>query len=190
VTSETGPTLPSDDTNPLPTGAEPPKETTRRQKKPSPGPRATRQPTSPPPSSPPPSSPPPTSPPPTSPPPSSPPPGPEAGADEVSEADRVRAEIAQTRAELGETVEALSAKLDVKARMDEKKVEVTENVKAKVEEGVAVAKQQAAQLQAAATDEQGKPKPPAVGAAAGVGAGLVLLLLVRRRRRKRRRPIS
>lgn len=106
----------------------------------------------------------------------------------ASEADRLRAEIAETRAELGETVDALSAKLDVKSRLDEKKVEATETVKAKLNEGVATAKQQAARVGEAATDSDGKPTQPAIGAA--IGAGVVFLLVVRRRRRKRRRPIS
>ena len=40
----------------------------------------------------------------------------------------LRAEIAQTRADLGETVQALAAKADVKARAKEKVAEVRQNV--------------------------------------------------------------
>ncbi len=102
----------------------------------------------------------------------------------LSEADRIRAEILETRAELSRTVEQLGAKLDVKARVADKQAEVTETVKAKVDEGVTTAKQGAAKLQEAATDEQGKPTPQAYAAAGGVF--LLLVLLLRRRRRRRR----
>jgi len=190
VTSGPGPDSPGDETSPLPTGAEP-----TLRPRPSPGPTANR-PTSPPPTSPPPTSPPPTSAPPdsspsssqapSSPPPASAPADPNADVVQGSEADQVRAEIAATREELGETVDALSAKLDVKARVEEKKTAAQETVKAKVNEGVDVAKTQAHRLQEAATDEQGKPTPPAIGAAAGAGFLLVLLLLLRRRRRRRK----
>jgi hypothetical protein len=105
-----------------------------------------------------------------------------------SEADRLRAEIVETRAELSDTVEQLGAKLDVKGRVADKQAEVTENVRAKVDEGVTVAKQSAAKLQEAATDEEGKPTPQAYAAAGGVF--LLLLLLLRRRRRRRRRVLD
>jgi MYXO-CTERM domain-containing protein len=105
----------------------------------------------------------------------------------LSEADRIRAEIVETRAELSDTVEQLGAKLDVKARVADKQAEVTETVKAKVDEGVTTAKQSAAKLQEAATDEQGNPTPQAFAAAGGVFLLLVLLL---RRRRRRRRALS
>lgn len=102
-----------------------------------------------------------------------------------TEADRIRAEILETRAELSETVEQLGAKLDVKARVADKQAEVTETVRAKVDEGVATAKENAAKLQEAATDDQGNPTPQAFAAAGGVF--LLLVLLLRRRRRRRRR---
>jgi hypothetical protein len=170
VTSPNEPTRPGDETNPMPAV-------------PSTG--ASRVPTSPPPTSPP-----PTSPPPSSPPPASAPNDPDAAVVSGSEADRIRAEIEETRAELGETVDALSAKLDVKGRLDDKKAEVTEVAKAKVNEGVVTAKQTAARVQEVATDDQGKPTPPAIGAAAGVGALFFLILLIRRRRRKRRQLLD
>jgi hypothetical protein len=56
----------------------------------------------------------------------SPPPGPDAGTDDI------QADIEQTRQALGETVEALSAKADVKARAKQKaadtKARLTESV--------------------------------------------------------------
>lgn len=62
-------------------------------------------------------------------------PGPDAGIDEL------QADIEKTRSELGETVGALSDKLDVKSRAQGKAHEVTEAVKAEpvVPVGVVVA---------------------------------------------------
>ncbi|BBY42977.1 DUF3618 domain-containing protein [Mycolicibacterium celeriflavum] len=53
---------------------------------------------------------------------SRPEPGPEAGVDDI------QADIEQTRNELGETVEALQAKLDVKERAKDKATETKERV--------------------------------------------------------------
>jgi hypothetical protein len=58
----------------------------------------------------------------TGPDPSPPEPGPDAGIDDI------QADIEQTRKELGETVEALSAKLDVKERTKQKAVETKEAI--------------------------------------------------------------
>jgi hypothetical protein len=76
-------------------------------------------------------------------------PGPEAGIDEL------QADIEKTRAELGETVGALSDKLDVKARAQHTIVEARESVKA-------------------------RPAVP-VGAMLAVVAGVGLLIWLRRR---------
>jgi hypothetical protein len=46
----------------------------------------------------------------------------------TTDADEIRAEIEVTRAELGETVEALAAKADVKARVKEKQHEVADKI--------------------------------------------------------------
>ena len=54
--------------------------------------------------------------------PNRPEPGPDAGIDEI------QADIEQTRDELGQTVEALTDKLDVKGRAKEKAVETKEQV--------------------------------------------------------------
>lgn len=82
--------------------------------------------------------------------------------------EELQTEIEKTRQSLGETVDALSAKTDVKAR-----------VGAKVDE----AKRR---VQDAATDDQGdlKPAVPAGAAAmALVAVGIVALLVWRKRRR-------
>lgn len=54
---------------------------------------------------------------------------PEPGAD--AGVDELKADIEKTRAELGETVGALSDKMDVKARTQEKVHDVSESVRAK-----------------------------------------------------------
>lgn len=76
-------------------------------------------------------------------------PGPEAGIDEL------QADIEKTRAELGETVGALSDKLDVKARAQHTVAEARESLKA-------------------------RPAVP-VGALLAVVAGVGLLIWLRRR---------
>lgn len=101
------------------------------------------------------------------------------------EQEALRAQIQETRAELGETVEALTAKADVKAQ-----------VRDKVEERKAMLRDQQAQAQAKLRDqqaraqakygevsEQAKSNPAPFAAAAG--GALALLLLVRRLRRRR-----
>jgi ElaB/YqjD/DUF883 family membrane-anchored ribosome-binding protein len=72
--------------------------------------------------------------------------------------EELRREIQQTRAELGETVEALSHKADVKTQAREKVEHAKANVQAQARE---------------------KPVGPIV---AGVAVALVALLLIRRRR--------
>lgn len=79
--------------------------------------------------------------------------------------EELQTEIAKTREALGETVDALSAKTDVKAR-----------VGAKVDEAKG-------RVQDAATDDQGNLKPAVPAGAAAVAVGIVALLVWRRRRR-------
>lgn len=85
----------------------------------------------------------------------------------------IEADLEQTRHDLSETVDALSAKLDVKSRAKEQ-VAVTKH---RANEQVQVVRERAAraveQGKDAATDEQGSVKP-AVPAAAG---GVILLVL-------------
>jgi hypothetical protein len=81
---------------------------------------------------------------------------------EPTDPDQLRGEIAETREELGETVEALAAKTDVKAQAREKQ----EQAKAKVGETV----------------EQAK-RDPKIPIAAGAIALLLIVLLVRKRSR-------
>lgn len=90
-------------------------------------------------------------------------PGPDAGIDDI------QADIEQTRGELGQTVEALSAKLNVKERAREKAEEAKHNVA-----------ERADTLRHAATDNPQRTVP--VAAVVLIGA-LGLGILIWRRRR-------
>ena len=66
-----------------------------------------------------------------------------AGSDDAQETrspEEIRADIEQTREEVGDTVEALAAKTDVKAQARERVEEVKGNVRAKADEVKAKAK--------------------------------------------------
>lgn len=96
--------------------------------------------------------------------PARPEPGPDADVDEI------QTDIAQTRKELGETVEALSAKMDVKQRTKDKAAETKEAV---------VDKAHAAQH---ATIDDGRAKVTVPVAIAVVAGAAALVWFVRRRR--------
>ena len=113
----------------------------------------------------------------------------------------LRAEIKQTRAELGETVQALAAKADVKARAKESVEQTKANVKAKVAEATGRAteavKGAVRTASASASDgadgagvrihvagEQVRRNPiPLVAVLAGVAAVVGVILIVRGSRR-------
>lgn len=88
--------------------------------------------------------------------------------------DAIEADIARSREELAETVDELTARLDVRTR-----------VKDRLRDTRARAAARAADLRERATDAEGRPTPVTIGA----GGALALLgiagaaLLVRRRRR-------
>ena len=77
--------------------------------------------------------------------------------------EQIRADIEQQREELAETVDALTARLDVKAR----------------------ARERFRSIRSAATDEQGRPTPPVLAGTAVVTAVVVagVVLTVWRARR-------
>lgn len=56
------------------------------------------------------------------------------GMREMSDEERLKAQIAHTREELGETVEALAAKANVPARVKRRSAELTHEAQAKVAE--------------------------------------------------------
>lgn len=111
----------------------------------------------------------------------------EQGSTQPRSPGEIEADLEQTRQELGETVDALSAKLDVKSRAKDQMAATKHRAGEQVQVARERATQAVAQGKNAATDEQGSVKPviPAVAggvlliavAAAGVG-------LVRRYRRR------
>jgi cobalamin biosynthesis Mg chelatase CobN len=111
--------------------------------------------------------------------------------------DELRAEIAQTRAELGDTVQALAAKADVKARAKDQVEQTKQKVMAQTAEAtekvrdaavVATDKVRSAAAQAGDVAQEAEaqvrrnPVPFAAVLAAGV-AIVVVILIVRGRRR-------
>jgi len=107
----------------------------------------------------------------------------------------LRAEIKQTRAELGETVQALAAKADVKARAKEQVEQTKQKVRAQaVEAGEKVrdvaylatdrVRHAAATARENETGEQLRRNPlPLVAVLVGVAAMVGVILVVRGRRR-------
>jgi hypothetical protein len=83
--------------------------------------------------------------------------------------EEIRADIADTREEVGDTVEALAAKTDVKAQVRQR----IDTVKAKVQSSTPASAQQGGQQ--VATKVRENPAPVVVG-----GAVLVAFLLGRR----------
>lgn len=102
--------------------------------------------------------------------------------------ETLRQEIAQTRAELGETVQALAAKADVKARLQE----TADDAKARVREGLqnaaveaksaAAAAPERAQALATRTGRAIRSNPVPFVVAAGAVALVVLFVRWRRSR--------
>lgn len=86
---------------------------------------------------------------------------------------QLAAEIERTRQRLGETVEALAAKADVKARAQEKAGQLTAQVSSQVKDKANQAKKQISQ----------RPIPVAVSAGAVV-AVVVTIVLIRQWRRR------
>lgn len=82
----------------------------------------------------------------------------------------LEAEIARQRDELARTVDALSEKLDVKARAEATATDLK-----------AHAQEKAADVRDAATTDTGRPRPGVVLIGSGIAVGLVALLWWRRR---------
>ena len=85
--------------------------------------------------------------------------------------EEIQAEIEQQREQLAETVDQLTAKLDVKA-----------NTKAKVEDVKAQAQVKVAEVKDLSTTDDGKPRPEVLGIAAALVVGVGVLIWLRRRR--------
>jgi ElaB/YqjD/DUF883 family membrane-anchored ribosome-binding protein len=99
--------------------------------------------------------------------------------------DEIQREIDQTREELGETVEAVARKADVKGRAKKKAVETQETLKAKVgdvQETVseAATPERARQTAVQAAESIRERPGPAIAVAALAGGLLVVWVLARR----------
>ena len=84
----------------------------------------------------------------------------EPGAQQQKTPEQLEAEIVQQREQLADTVDQLTAKLDVKSRAQDK----------------------VSALKDSATTDSGRPRPEVLGAAGSLVAMAVVLLLWRRRR--------
>jgi ElaB/YqjD/DUF883 family membrane-anchored ribosome-binding protein len=109
------------------------------------------------------------------------------GADtgETKSPEQIRADIEQTREELGDTVEALAEKTDVKSQAKSRIAAVKESAQTKRDEYTAKARQAAPESASAGADQlaatvQEKPLPFAVGVAFVIGLAIGRLLGHRR----------
>ena len=105
----------------------------------------------------------------------------EATAGETQSPEQIRADIEQTREELGDTVEALAEKTDVKAQAKSRISAVKNTAQDKRDEYVAKAKQATPESAAAGAQQltstvQDKPLPFAVAVAFVIGLGIGWLL--------------
>jgi Protein of unknown function (DUF3618) len=90
--------------------------------------------------------------------------------------EEIQADIERTREELGDTVEALAAKTDVKARAHERVEEIKENLKGKAEQAKSATPDSAQQGgQAIVEKVRANPAPYVLG-----GAVLLAFLIGRR----------
>ena len=110
--------------------------------------------------------------------------------------EEIQATIERTRQDLGETVDALTAKMDVKSRTKARLEDTRQRATVKLNEArgqASVALQDAkvktsqltAQAKQSATDDDGKPKPGVLAGAGGVATVLVAVasVVVWRKRR-------
>ncbi|WP_433688810.1 DUF3618 domain-containing protein [Micromonospora carbonacea] len=111
------------------------------------------------------------------------------GRNGTGDTEALREEIRRTRVELGETMEALAAKADVKARLRSSAEQAKGRVREQAAQTVARVRGQAAQgaeaarERAAAGAELGRSPVPWAAVAAGAVAAMIVLLIVRGRRR-------
>jgi ABC-type transporter Mla subunit MlaD len=95
--------------------------------------------------------------------------------------EEIQADIERTREQLGDTVEALAAKTDVKARAQERVEEIKENLKGKADQAKAAAPPSAQQGGQQLVDKvRANPAPFILG-----GAVLLAFLIGRRSARPR-----
>ncbi len=111
------------------------------------------------------------------------------GTNGTGDTEALREEIRRTRVELGETMEALAAKADVKARLRSSAEQARGRMREQAAQTVARVRGQAAQGAEAAREraasgaELGRSPVPWAAVAAGAVATMIVLLIVRGRRR-------
>lgn len=103
-------------------------------------------------------------------------PGPDATVEDI------HADIEATRTELGHTVEALTAKLDVKAQAKQKVEDTKELLVDKTQTVRAKGSEVSSRIVEVATDDEGSVRPVVPAAAVAVLAVVVGVLVWRRRR--------
>lgn len=107
------------------------------------------------------------------------------GASESSDPEQLRQEIEATREQMGDTVEALAAKADVKARAQEKVQETKETVAEKIQEAkerVTQASPETARTAAYDASTRAKQNPIPTAAAGAFLAGVLLGRITKRGR--------
>jgi len=112
----------------------------------------------------------------TDPDPDKPEPGPDAGVEDI------QADIEATRNELGQTVEALSAKLDVKQQAKQKVDDTKELIANKTQTVRSKSSEVGSQVVDVATDDEGSIRPVVPVAALALVAVIVGVVIWRRRR--------
>lgn len=103
-----------------------------------------------------------------------------AGPAAPDDAEHLRAEIAATRQRLGETVEQLAAKVDVKSRARAQAAQLAGRVKGTAGQASGTVRKAAAQGAGKARDY----RVPLAAGAAGTGALVVICLVIWQRRRR------
>ncbi len=106
-----------------------------------------------------------------------PPPGKDAGVEEIE------SDIARTRENLGNTVDELTQKFDVKAQAQHKVYDIKERAGEQVHTAQVRGGEAVTRAKTTVTNDQGKVKPaiPAVGAAV-LGVAILAVVMWRRRR--------
>jgi hypothetical protein len=105
------------------------------------------------------------------------------GEPETRDTAQIAADIEQTRQELGETVEALTAKLDVKARARQRLVVTKEHAAQRAVAGRRRAAELAARARVAATESQGRSRAVVPVAAVVVVVAVSAAVVWKRRHR-------
>lgn len=107
---------------------------------------------------------------------------PQAGSTPPSDPDELRREIAETREQLGDTVQALAAKVDVKAQAKRKVDDSKEQLRQKAAETKETLVTGSQRARETAVDTY-REQPAAVVGAATAAVGAVVLYLIWRARR-------